>query len=289
MSALLSSPTIVSDLQTTKYMNVAGLAIWIFDYALSFESEVRLVWGRRWDSTRILFSLARYLTLVGVIMTVYAAVHTRTGNCGPFSDVSNVFHILSIIVAEGLLIMRTYAFWQRSKRFMIWLLVYGAISLIVAIGLSSQIHDVQEYPDPGGCFFVGSKNGAAIQYSFLVAYECVLLSLTTYRMVKHYRRTKSAIVTALYWGSMKYMSCMIVVTLANIIVTVAAPIGYRNALDTLQLVLHSIMASRILFDLRETDLHAHTDVLPVTSIHFSKEQEYSSTSEDSEHQQNALV
>ncbi|EGN96483.1 hypothetical protein SERLA73DRAFT_141908 [Serpula lacrymans var. lacrymans S7.3] len=272
MSTLSSFPTILSDLQTTKYLNVAGLAIWIFDYVLSFESEIRLVWGRKWDATRILFSLARYLTLVGVIMTVYAAVQTRTGNCAPFGDVSNVFHILSIIVAEGLLIMRTYAFWQRSKRLMIWLLGFAVISLVAAMVLSRLIQGPAEKPNLGGCVFVSSKTGAAIQYSFLINYECVLLGLTMYKFVKHYRRNKSALVTALYWGSIKYMSCMIIVTLANIVVSVALPIGYRNALDTLQLVLHSILASRILFDLRETDAREHIDVLPIaSSIYFSKE------------------
>jgi len=262
---LMNSPAFLSELQTTNYINVAGLAIWVFDYILSFESEVRLVWGRKWDFTRVLFTFSRYLTLCGAIMTVYAAVHTRRGNCVPYSTSSAVVYALSIVFAEGLLIMGTLAFWDRSRKLAMWLLAF-ALVLLVGAGLSSKIKD-PGHTNPGGCVFTSKRTGA-LQYAFLAIYESVLLSLMTYKMVKKYRHTSSCIIVTLYKCSMVYAGCMIIVSVANIIVHVATPHGYTNALDTLQLVLHGILASRILFNLRESYAHLHADVLPTSTVQF---------------------
>ncbi|EGO05337.1 hypothetical protein SERLA73DRAFT_129244 [Serpula lacrymans var. lacrymans S7.3] len=267
MTTFTNPSVFLSELQTTNYMNVAGLAIWVFDYILSFDYEVRWVWGRKWDFMRVLFTLSRYVTFSAAIMTVYAAVHTQRGNCVPFSTGSAVIYVLCVVFAEGLLLMGTLAFWDRSKKLTAWLLAF-AVVLVIGAALSSKIRDSGSQTNPGGCVFTSKKSGA-IQYAFLAVYESVLLSLMTYKMMKQYRHTSSCVIITLYKGSMMYAGCMITVSVANVIIHVAMPHGYTNALDTLQLVLHSILASRILFNLRESHAHAQADTLPVSTVQFA--------------------
>ncbi|KIK81727.1 hypothetical protein PAXRUDRAFT_832652 [Paxillus rubicundulus Ve08.2h10] len=61
-------------LQFSKYLNVAAVAAFLFDYCLTFSSEVHHVWGRKWEMTRIVFTISRYLPFVASAMTCYSSL-----------------------------------------------------------------------------------------------------------------------------------------------------------------------------------------------------------------------
>ncbi|KAG2055273.1 hypothetical protein BDR06DRAFT_1020478 [Suillus hirtellus] len=98
----------------------------------------------------------------------------------------------------------------------------------------------------------------------IVAAE-VILALTAYKWFRDYRDSEiqSSIVTTVYGGSMLYMLCIIAITVTNVVVDAAFPVGFTNLFDTLQLVIHSVLASRILFHLRSSDSHAHETDIPL--------------------------
>ncbi|KAJ8582298.1 hypothetical protein M405DRAFT_800474 [Rhizopogon salebrosus TDB-379] len=97
-STTIVMSTASTGLQTAQYFTVGAMAVAIYDYCLTIAPEVQLIWGRRWNVIRITFTLTRYLTFIGAAMTTY-----------------------------GLLIFRTFAFWQQSKKVLIWLLVLAAV------------------------------------------------------------------------------------------------------------------------------------------------------------------
>jgi hypothetical protein len=68
----------LAGLQTSKYFNIAGMAILIFDYAITLEDEGRWVWGRNWDVTRLVFTVSRYLPFAGAGLTAYCGCHGET-------------------------------------------------------------------------------------------------------------------------------------------------------------------------------------------------------------------
>jgi K+-sensing histidine kinase KdpD len=69
---------------------VAGLGVLIFDYFLTLGAEVRWTWNRRWNASRVLFVISRYMAFVAAAMTSYAAIATRANeNCSHFSQASN--------------------------------------------------------------------------------------------------------------------------------------------------------------------------------------------------------
>ncbi|EGN93612.1 hypothetical protein SERLA73DRAFT_189347 [Serpula lacrymans var. lacrymans S7.3] len=249
---------------------VAGLAVWLYDYCITSGTEVVLnehhkvkpflrrrqqihwVWGRQWKTTRIMFTLARYLPFIGAVMTVYSAVVTRTGNCEPFDTAENIIHIVGIVAAEGLLVQRTYTFWEGSKQLLAGLLGLAAILIAMAIFVPTQVQAPEGYTNPGSCLFFDGRTGAIV-YGFLLLFEFILLFLIIYKRFKNYRFTNSSVIITLYLDGIMYISCIILITLANILLTVSVPVGYINSLDTLQIVVHSVLASRILFNLRRTD------------------------------------
>ncbi|EGO18935.1 hypothetical protein SERLADRAFT_479993 [Serpula lacrymans var. lacrymans S7.9] len=276
MAALTNSLTFVSQLQITNYFNVACLVFWILDYCISFELEVRWVWGRKCDLARFVFTFSRYLPFINVVMTIYGAYlaaavfsslmvdtrrqplyRTQTETVLPTTMVGIVGYLSSSIIApEGLLVLRTYAFWEQSKKILAWLLVSGVVCLAVAFTLTSVIPNSLRSSTAKKCFFINYKT-IAIQYAFIMLYECLLLSLTAYKTAKHYRVSKNVLVFVVYRDSMIYMGCIIVVSLVNAIGIATLPLGYSRLFFSLQFSMHSILASRILFNLRESDARLH--------------------------------
>ncbi|KAG2121818.1 hypothetical protein BD769DRAFT_1477363 [Suillus cothurnatus] len=228
---------------------VGAMAAVVFDYCLTIPQEVQLIWGRKWDVIRVSFTLTRYATLMGTAMTTYAAVTDRSN----YRSVR--LHLISIIAAEGLLIFRTYAFWSQSKKLLVFLLIFAGFSIAGAVGVSEVVSILRLINSPGydptGCVF-GSGRRSAIQYSFLILYELVLMILTIYKRLNFYKGIRSRLVSTLYRDGMIYMTCITMVSFANIIIALVVPGTYTNILDAPQLVIHGVLASRILFNLRQS-------------------------------------
>ncbi|KAG1747649.1 hypothetical protein EDB19DRAFT_279391 [Suillus lakei] len=218
------APIANTGIQTTKYCNVAGLGVLIFDYFLTLEPEVRWTWNRRWNVTRILFVMSRYMAFAAVGMTSYAAIATRANqDCSHFDLASNAIHIISIVAAEGLLIIRTYAFWKQNKKLLAILLVLAAISIACAVSITQVVNNLTAAPvDPSApptsnCTFETSRN-SAIQYGFLVAYELLLMSLMVFKRYQDYRDYNSRLVRVIFQDGVRYMTAIIFFSVVNMCV-----------------------------------------------------------------------
>ncbi|KAG0691822.1 hypothetical protein DFH29DRAFT_935253 [Suillus ampliporus] len=255
----MATPTVNTGIQTAKYCNVAGLGVLIFDYFLTLEPEVRWTWNKRWNVSRVIFVISRYMPFAAAGMTSYAAVATRANeDCSRFGSASNAIHIISIVAAEGLLIIRTYAFWQYNKKILAVLLVLAATCIACAVGITQVFNNLSSGTSTvTNCTFQASRSNA-IQYGFLVVYELLLMSLTVFKRYHDYRYSDSRLVKAVFQGGMLYMTAMLFVSVVNIVIISALPISYDDTMDVPQVVLHSMLASRVLFSLRESDQKKET-------------------------------
>ncbi|KAG2048252.1 hypothetical protein BDR06DRAFT_783732 [Suillus hirtellus] len=266
MSSLLSVSDIMK-LQTVKYANLGSLAILVFDYCITFSEEVQCTWFKPWDLTRVIFIISRYLPFAGVGMTAYDALRVSDQCTSAVEE--NIVHVICIVAAEALLVIRTWAFWQKSRKLLIGLVVYSVLTIIAAIAADSTPTMLipGEEPPSGTCYFESTRN-ATIVYLFLAMYESVMLILNVYKRVHDYKNLRSRIVITLYHDGMFYMLCILTVTLVNVIIGGALPSAYSNMFDSLQLVVHSVLASRILFRLRRSNEHVHAP-LSTTMARYS--------------------
>ncbi|KAG0703257.1 hypothetical protein DFH29DRAFT_874652 [Suillus ampliporus] len=226
------APPINIGIQTAKYCNVAGLGLLIFDYFLTLEQEVRWTWNRRWDVCRVIFVLSRYMPFAAAGMTSY----------GEHLPISPAIHIISIVAAEGLLIIRTHAFWKRSKKLLVVLLVLAVVSLACAVSITEVVNNIsvpanpsdinRGFKDPptSNCIFEAGRS-SSIQYGFLIAYELFLMSLMVFKRYQDYRDCNGRLVNAVFQGGMLYMT-------AIILIMTAAPLSYNETMDVPQIVLH---------------------------------------------------
>ncbi|KAH7903546.1 hypothetical protein BJ138DRAFT_128756 [Hygrophoropsis aurantiaca] len=246
--------------QLVKYFNAAGLALLTYEYLITLGAEVHCMWGRKWwNVARLAFTCTRYMTFVGAGMTVYAALSPPDSEYLSYGRASNAIHIISIVTAEALLILRTYAFSHQSKPVLIFLIVFGMGCIAAAVTTSTFIRlpylsSAGESPQ---IYAFSTSRSSALQYLWLAIFEIGLLSLTIFKRLQYYRDSTTPLINALYRDGVYYMVTILATSLMNMLITLFAPDAYNEVLDTLQLVIHSILASRILFNLREADEAAH--------------------------------
>ncbi|KAG2095873.1 uncharacterized protein F5147DRAFT_840064 [Suillus discolor] len=304
MSSILFSE--IADLQISKFANIGAFAILIFDFCITFQDEVKWTWTRPWDIIRVIFTISRYLPFIGSGLTAYAALRV-SGPPAPslaenskssfsaslsldLTTRSSVIHIISIVAAEGLLVVRTWAFWRKSKRVLIGLVTYSVVTVIAAISINvlpnHQLISAAVSTIPGQDFY--SSRNAALVYAVLALFECVLLALTAYKKFSDYRKIESSIIDTVYGGSIFYMLCIIAITVTNVIIDAVFPIGYTNMFDTLQLVIHSVLASRIMFHLRSSHhvCEVHASSMLMMSEAIQNEQLSQIQTNDSERRSN---
>ncbi|KAG2049917.1 hypothetical protein BDR06DRAFT_940940, partial [Suillus hirtellus] len=207
MSAL-PSVSDMTKLHTVKYANLSSLAILVFDYCITFSEEVRWTWFKPWDVIRIIFTISRYMPFAGVGITAYYALRA-SDQCAATLE-GYIIDVISIVSAEALLVIRTWAFWQKSKRLLIGLLVYSVLSVAaaIAVDLDPVVFIPGEGPSAAGCYFESTRNSAVV-YMFLAMFEFVMLILTVYKRIRDYKDLQSGIVVTLYRDGMFYMLCIL--------------------------------------------------------------------------------
>ncbi|KAG1727081.1 uncharacterized protein EDB91DRAFT_897826 [Suillus paluster] len=270
-------------IQASKYFNVGTFAVLIFDYCITLEAESQWVWHRKWTFVRFIFTISRYLPFFAIGMTFTAALRTQYypgESCVMFGKASNVLHIICILAAEGLLITRIHASWT-SKRLLTFLLVFPVVCFVGSYILSGTpaasnlTNIVTDIPDPGNCLFIGGRN-SVFEYATLILYESVLLCLMLFIRSRWYKNTSTVglLQETFFNDSVRYMICIMIVTSFSIILNMSPPITWVAITDSLQVVIHSVLASRILFNLRESEERSrnHTTLAEVSDMQFEEGQ-----------------
>ncbi|KAG1813715.1 hypothetical protein EV424DRAFT_51033 [Suillus variegatus] len=252
---MASPPEIALRLQTVKYFKMIGLAVLVFDYCINLEAEVDLTWGRRWDFVRILFAVARYTPFIGVpVDLIYSLGPTSTRPCSSLYQVTSWLNLIGTVAAELLLLVRTYTLLGRNRVLLVSLLLLalGCIAGSAAVGANAG--SFFKYQDPplgtSGCYQTQRIAIYAVNYAILVLFETVILCLNVFQAWCHRGQLGSRLITRLYWDGIVYVLYILAISIANIVVIIFLPSEYAESLDTLQLVLHSVLSSRLLFNLR---------------------------------------
>jgi len=260
--------TDLSRLQFSKFLNVAALAAFAFDYCLTFPLEVEHVWGTKWEVTRIVFTLSRYLPFLASSLACYdVLVNNR---CGVLIVILDALYTACVILAESILILRTYALWGRNKKVLVFLLVLGGAfiagaevtSLKIDLTLPGDFTSFYKFA-PSACVYRSSRS-TAFQYGFLAMYEIILQCMNSWRKFRTYRGFQSRALNTLYCDGIIYMSWIILLSAVKLTVMVVAPVTFIPALDTAQVAIHSVLACRIFFNLRQCNKQMYSVVEEVS-------------------------
>ncbi|KAL5528244.1 hypothetical protein ACEPAF_7380 [Sanghuangporus sanghuang] len=160
---MLESPEqCVLDANATRYLNGIGLVVMLYDHILTFSEEVRLVWQAKPSFAKWLFLANRYLVpmmLIGVALFMNNFSNNSlatTTSCRRFFVITSLFGIISVGIANVLVLLRVVNLWERSSRiacimFFGFMVSFCATSALMVVVLVKLIPGVVYFPGVHMC------------------------------------------------------------------------------------------------------------------------------------------
>ncbi|EJD40831.1 hypothetical protein AURDEDRAFT_170023 [Auricularia subglabra TFB-10046 SS5] len=229
----MSSATVPT---ATGYLAWASITWLSYDYMITLNDEIELIWKRDWAFTKGLYLMMRWSTF-GLLWTeiiFYVFLHNvRHSKCDAYSWAMATATFIVVLEVEVVLQLRIYAMFERSRR-ILWVnatlcaLQVLCAAVIVAKNYS-QAHWVA-VPNwiIGSCYSLRPKVVATVWIAPLT-YELYLASLAVYKVVRD-RKTfgtwENDIQTVLVRDSVSYFFLIVIVAAVNIVMwteTVVTP------------------------------------------------------------------
>ncbi|THG94966.1 hypothetical protein EW026_g6602 [Hermanssonia centrifuga] len=135
------------------YINYAMTALVAYEYLLSIDQEVALIWRRKWTGATWLFATNRYLLIANVVVAVLPGVSQTS--CVGGSGVFEVIQLAQYIIFALFSALRIYALWDRNGVLFFLILAMSLTPVAINIYLFSHATEVFE-DDPvfgPGCDF----------------------------------------------------------------------------------------------------------------------------------------
>ncbi|PBK82096.1 hypothetical protein ARMGADRAFT_1038868 [Armillaria gallica] len=225
------------------------MTVLIYDLLLLLPTEINYLWlPRPVHPLLLLFALNRYLPLIDTAMTInWILREPSAAQCRLLSFITCPLAALSIFASQVILMIRTYAMWDRHKA-VFWSFIGIVIFCFIpeVIGLGLHLRTVQfagpfDHPD---CLSP-SSNATKLLYIPVLVSETIIALLTLFKGVQHLRRSSHPFLKELYVSGMFFYACILFMTLANILLPMWVP-GIALFLGPFQSILHSILSNRIL-------------------------------------------
>ncbi|KAJ6574627.1 hypothetical protein B0H19DRAFT_606177 [Mycena capillaripes] len=225
-------------LQLVKYFAAASLTLQGYDWLICLDQEVKTIWSSPWRGAKILYLLSRYIPFVNLSCALYyyVAYEPSVLTCRRVDAVATWFTAFGICVSEAMLVMRTYAIYDSSKKILIFLLVMLALLVGAALPTTEIFIRSLQYGQPpigtiNGCYPVAGSEIIFVAFIAILLFETIIIVLTVYSGLKQYRQGSSPLVKTLYRDSLFFFLCIFSITLANVVVVATLPIDYADLLD----------------------------------------------------------
>jgi len=243
---------LLAEYKIIPYSITAIAALLVYDLICTVDQEVEYVWTAPCSIGTIMFVLNRYLPLIDTFISLHLLTTQNTPeNCVQGFKVVTWFILLGQALAEIILMLRTYALWERKRAMLITLWVLSAFTFIPAIIVTSFELDSLQYGPPtihgqAGCFLRRASKVIFIAYVLLIMCESIIVTLTMIKAVSHLRRSHSPWIVKMYKDGFLFYIYVLTISVVNVVIPVAAPPAYANWFATPLRVFHSIFCTRVL-------------------------------------------
>jgi len=228
----------------------------------------------------VLYMITRYMALVDSLVLVVFWLHQSLNahQCELLFNTGSWFLFAGIVVAQWIICIRTYAVWGQSKRVLVVLMFMILATESTSIFLmhefmSSLKWSISPFPLISRCnIILPEKNRLYVDYGLIMSVELVVIILTVLKGVKQWKLRKgSALVTVLYRDGAMYFICLFVISMANFVMYLKPPSPLLSfVLPEQQRIMHSVLTSRIIINLREAAhaQHGASNITVETTLHY---------------------
>ncbi|THH13779.1 hypothetical protein EW146_g6477 [Bondarzewia mesenterica] len=251
-------------LNTDQFVNICAFTIFVYDYILTFESEVKYIWKSKWSWAKIAFFATRYPAFVEgvIVIDLQFSLNSSAERCKILFFVTGWMFMFGVVAAEAIIMLRTWAIWHRDKRVGLILLILFVTTFAPACFFVNEflislhfipIKVLDPLTDGRGCFITQSSKIVATAYAYLIGFDTVVVALTLLKAheLKYFFLPHSKLLQTLYRDGTLYYITLLACSVISIVILLAVNVEFVILLVTLQRVLYAILSSRILLHLRQ--------------------------------------
>ncbi|KAJ7202244.1 hypothetical protein C8J57DRAFT_1410404 [Mycena rebaudengoi] len=263
----MNTPEIQTELNSSYSLAAAAFTLLFYDYFLTFEWEVSRYWARpnlSWAT--IFFFLNRYGTLLGNIPVVMQYFWTtpstpeKTARCILLESYHAYFILVIQMIVGVMLILRTYALYERNNRILALMLVFGVAVVCVCLGTilfsakgAGLGGDLELYIGCNYAITARQSMSPIIAWSSMALFDCLIFFLTLYKSFGRHSTEFNLFGVLLRDGSI-YFGVIVILNLSNILTFVFGGDYTRGVATTLTNIVSSLMISRLMLNLRDPSL-----------------------------------
>ncbi|CAA7269369.1 unnamed protein product [Cyclocybe aegerita] len=268
----------MSSVRSGRAVIFASLTVMAYDYVCTLEKEINYVWKQPFMMGCLLFYINRYLPFVVLMLAISIMLpDVDPETCYVRFKVICCLVMLSFIVSQIILILRTYAMWGRKRWVLICLLCTGVFCLSPSIVITLAVvvpalHFEPVRIDGPGCRVTAASNLIAVPYLLILISETVVVGLTLVRTYKYLRYSNSTWIHQLHQQGLLFYGYMFIITISNTIYPFLVPSHQKNNLAMIQHMAHSLLCSRVIFlilEQREKLTMTHATTVPNRSLVLS--------------------
>ncbi|KAF9003226.1 hypothetical protein BDQ17DRAFT_1355765 [Cyathus striatus] len=266
MSNPSDAPSVEFQVLVNNYICAASLVILFYDYFLTLSEEVERFWKTKrtnWAST--FFYLNRYLSLLGHIPIAFqifweSRASERLNICLQLLSYHQYLAVVIQTIVGILLIMRTYALYERRLRILLGtcaaaaaVIIYGTMCIVK--GHKTNI-TVASLP-PFGCTMPLSESDSlrlASAWTGMLCFDILIFVMTVYKSVTRKREVNSTLLNVLLLDGAIYFGVMVIAGVTVIVTFRVLPPYERGLTVILTNIMSSTMISRLMLNLRDPKL-----------------------------------
>ncbi|KAJ8584522.1 hypothetical protein M405DRAFT_936563 [Rhizopogon salebrosus TDB-379] len=233
---------------------VAVVAIWAYDFALTFDKEVEFVLGARWRIPKLLYLVCRYLpfAIIAIDLSPILQHGLSVKSCTSYFAINSYIGVTVLCCAETLFMQRVLA--MSSYRHWRWIIIFcNLVLFVVPVGVvltfsnSSSIILQSPIPEITSCYISKTGHVVIVAYIILVIGETKILGLMLYHSWILYRDPERIIPLAriLVRHNVFYFTCGLFSSALVVVIMFTTPATYYNVASDVQIVLHTILATRM--------------------------------------------
>jgi hypothetical protein len=267
------------------YGYIAAQAIVFYDYILTLEREITLVWFAPMSYTGVLYFLVKYLPIIPLSLEIPIryVIGTSMKSCAWQIPMATWILVIGVLLAEFVLVIRTWAVWHRDRKIGIGLviLVIGMIcagAIVEAKYSESVIMLPPPYPEFQGCNSTGDNNVLKIDFIILACADSVVCFLMALSAFKTYKTGSSSELSAvIHRDGILFYIYLLAFTIMNIIIMSFLPTDMRQIITPVCCSMYSVLTSRIVLNIRgvarrssgvPTELHGYQPTQTLLPLEF---------------------
>ncbi|KAJ8085590.1 hypothetical protein PM082_004408 [Marasmius tenuissimus] len=260
------SQTLTTSLWNQKivtYFHVVSSTILVYDVLLNLDLEINLIWRRKWSLVEVVYLLQRYFPffdITGVILYRNFQEGMSLQDCVSSFRIVGWSLTIGIVLSEVLLAIRLWAVWERKISVAIGIFVFFLGCWIPCFILFNTFANATKFasspvPQSRGCFISGGSHILYLCWILVMVYDTGNVIMIAIPGISAFRMGgKSELVNAVYRDGIVYYILTFLVSLVNVIVILTVPRNLTDILSSFERVLHSVLASRAILQIRRVAL-----------------------------------